>query len=160
MERKTIGWRKLIFINSLLSFPFDAHNHPAEWVLLSPLLQYERGKMSLWVTEWWRQGSNPGLALLEPMFFALDQQLVNYGSLAQFGQLSVFGSGVLLGPQPCPFLTGCPWLLWATTAEPSHCDRDDMACKAGRLYCLSLCRKSLPSSGTEVGVVEGMKKEA
>ena len=47
------------------------------------------------------------------MFFALDQRLVNYGSWAEYGQLSISVSGVLLGTQPRPFHTYCPWLLSA-----------------------------------------------
>lgn len=40
------------------------------------------------------------------------------------------------------------WLLWATVAELSNCDdRDCIACKTEKIYCLALCRKCLSSPG-------------
>lgn len=39
IERVTIGGRKLTFIDSLLCFPFDAHNNPAKWVFYPRIIR-------------------------------------------------------------------------------------------------------------------------
>lgn len=58
-----------------------------------------------------RWGSNPGPALSRAPVLCSDQLLVNHGSAAGLGRLSVFRSGVLLGTQSSLFIPLCPGLL-------------------------------------------------